>query len=208
MDLDDNRITGPIPPELGNLTSLESLELSGNQLSGPVPAELGNLTRLRDLSLGNNALTGVIPGELANLTRLQIFSLAGNQFTGCVPGGLVPLLSQHEFTALGLPACGDAVPLLGDTGGDQAALLAVYHAAGGPNWEIPSTNPINQWHPDNPLESWYGVKVDGFGRVSEFHLYGVEGVQGVSTAGDWQPDRPAGSFPSRMRTCPGRCRRR
>ncbi|MDE2938954.1 MAG: leucine-rich repeat domain-containing protein [Chloroflexota bacterium] len=178
LNLNDNRITGPIPPELGNLPSLESLELSGNQLSGPVPAELGNLTRLRDLSLGNNALTGVIPGELANLTRLQIFSLAGNQFTGCVPGGLVPLLSQHEFTALGLPACGDAVPLLGDTGGDQAALLAVYHAAGGPNWEIPSTNPINQWHPDNPLESWYGVKVDGFGRVSEFHLYGVEGVQG------------------------------
>ena len=178
LSLGNNQLSGPIPPELGNLTSLESLELSGNQLSGPVPAELGNLTRLRGLSLGNNALTGVIPGELANLTRLQIFSLAGNQFTGCVPGGLVPLLSQHEFTALGLPACGDAVPLLGDTGGDQAALLAVYHAAGGPNWEIPSTNPINQWHPDNPLESWYGVKVDGFGRVSEFHLYGVEGVQG------------------------------
>ena len=113
--------------------------------------------------------TGEIPVELANLTRLWLFSLSGNQFTGCVPGGVIPLLTQQEFTALGLPACGEeAVPLpvAGDTDGDQAALMAIYNATGGPNWTYPQANPEVHWNPDNrwtagmvsgsmaPAESW------------------------------------------------------
>ena len=33
-------LTGPIPPELGNLSKLYALELGGNQLTGCVPARL------------------------------------------------------------------------------------------------------------------------------------------------------------------------
>ena len=40
LSLGDNRLSGPIPLELGNLANLESLYLNGNQLSGCVPAEL------------------------------------------------------------------------------------------------------------------------------------------------------------------------
>ena len=36
-------MTGEIPPELGNLASLELLDLSGNQLTGEIPPELANL---------------------------------------------------------------------------------------------------------------------------------------------------------------------
>jgi len=35
--LSDNNLTGPIPPELGYLTSLASLSLYGNQLTGTIP---------------------------------------------------------------------------------------------------------------------------------------------------------------------------
>ena len=49
-----NRLSGPLPAELGNLTNLQSLGLSDNQLSGPIPAELGNLTNLRYLDLLRN----------------------------------------------------------------------------------------------------------------------------------------------------------
>ncbi len=179
--LSNNQLSGPIPAELGNLTNLESLPLVNNQLSGPIPPELGNLTNLRELGLGGNQLTGEIPAELANLTRLSIFSLSGNQFTGCVPGGVMPLLTRQEFTALGLPACGEeAVPLpaAGDADGDQAALMALYHAAGGPNWTYPQANPNVHWNPDNPLDRWYGVRLDGSGRVREIVLFQVEGVAG------------------------------
>ena len=53
--LNENNLSGSIPPELGNLTNLKRLYLNGNNLSGSIPPELGNLTNLEDLALwGNN----------------------------------------------------------------------------------------------------------------------------------------------------------
>ncbi len=47
-----NQLSGPIPPDLGNLANLSDLRLGGNQLSGPIPPELGNLANLQLLSSG------------------------------------------------------------------------------------------------------------------------------------------------------------
>ena len=52
--LQENRLNGAIPSELGDLANLEALYLSGNQLTGEIPPELGNLANLRDLRLGGN----------------------------------------------------------------------------------------------------------------------------------------------------------
>ena len=46
-----NRLSGTIPTELRNLTTLTRLDLIGNRLSGTMPAELGSLSNLRDLHL-------------------------------------------------------------------------------------------------------------------------------------------------------------
>ena len=87
-------LTGPIPPELGNLTSLEELWLHGNGLNGPIPAELGNLTSLEVLWLyANNALTGPIPLELTNLAELEDLRLSGNDLNGPIPAELGNLAS-------------------------------------------------------------------------------------------------------------------
>ena len=78
-------LSGPIPPELGNLTHLVNLYLRGNALSGPIPPELGDLTRLVNLYLDGTALSGPIPPELSNLTNLRNVFLPGGV---CVPDNL------------------------------------------------------------------------------------------------------------------------
>ena len=60
-------MTGAIPPELGNLTKLESLYIRGNFLSGSIPPELGNLANLRTLELGPHFLSGCVPAEVPEL---------------------------------------------------------------------------------------------------------------------------------------------
>ncbi len=54
------------------------LGLDENQLSGPIPPELGSLANLEALNLGRNALTGSIPPELGNLANLEIFHFGDN----------------------------------------------------------------------------------------------------------------------------------
>ncbi len=56
---------GTIPPTLGALERLQHLDLSGNTLTGPIPPELENLTHLKELRLHNYGhLTGCIPAGL------------------------------------------------------------------------------------------------------------------------------------------------
>ena len=86
--LDDNGLTGPIPPELGDLARLEVLSLSRNALTGPVSAELGALANLEWLDLSSNNLTGPVPRELGSLAKLTWLTLNGNGLTGPVPAGL------------------------------------------------------------------------------------------------------------------------
>ena len=52
-----------------------------------------------------------------------------------------------------------------DGGPDRAALVALYHATDGPNWD----NNRN-WLSDRPPGAWHGVTTDGDGRVTELLL--------------------------------------
>ena len=61
LSLPANRLSGEIPPELGNLASLVRLNLQFNQLSGEIPPELGNLASLDSLNLRGNQLSGCVP---------------------------------------------------------------------------------------------------------------------------------------------------
>ena len=60
-------MSGELPPELGNLSSLTQLGLGKNYLSGEIPQELGNLLNLEMLLLGSNQLSGEVPPELGSL---------------------------------------------------------------------------------------------------------------------------------------------
>ncbi|MBK6429774.1 leucine-rich repeat domain-containing protein [Candidatus Amarolinea dominans] len=62
-----------MPAEIGQLTSLTSLEISSNQLTA-LPAELFQLTSLTSLNLSSNQLTA-LPAEIGQLTSLTSLNL-------------------------------------------------------------------------------------------------------------------------------------
>ena len=85
LDLSSRGLTGPIPPELSNLVNLEVLGLRWSNFTGTIPPELGTLPNLRVLNLGQNKLTGTIPRQLGNLSNLTALVLWGNDLSGPIP---------------------------------------------------------------------------------------------------------------------------
>jgi len=75
--LSHNALSEEIPPQLGSITALESLDLSSNMLSGEIPQELTDLTFLSILNLSNNQLVGQIP-QSHQFTTFQNSSFDGN----------------------------------------------------------------------------------------------------------------------------------
>ena len=98
LSLGINALVGPLPPELGRLANLESLNLYVNALTGPVPPELGNLGSLTALALSDNDLEGTIPAELAGLVSLRNLSLGDNDLEGTIPAELGGLSSLEVLT--------------------------------------------------------------------------------------------------------------
>ncbi|CAN0383216.1 unnamed protein product [Ascophyllum nodosum] len=104
----DNKLSGAIPSELGELSALKTLLLHRNQLSGAIPSELGGLSALKELDLYGNQLSGAIPSELGGLSALKTLVLHRNQLSGAIPlelGGLDALdvldLSRNQLSDLG-----------------------------------------------------------------------------------------------------------
>ena len=144
LNLRDNQLSGPIPPELGRLASLEKLWLNSNQLSGVVPAELGSLANLTLLYLDTNQLSGKLPSELGNLSELRRVSVWGNNLTWA------------DHYANGLLS-------------DMVALVAFFESTGGGEDWCYHTG--CNWQTYLPLNEWFRVTAKG-GRVTELNIGG------------------------------------
>ena len=95
------RLTGTIPPQLGQLTKLVNLHLSYNLLSGTVPTTIGQLTALKSLVLNNNLrLSGPIPTQLGNLSSLEYFNLYLNALTGTIPNSIGSLAADGSLQVM------------------------------------------------------------------------------------------------------------
>ncbi|PKI36497.1 hypothetical protein CRG98_043115 [Punica granatum] len=83
--LRDNKLDGPIPPCLGNLTKISSLSLSFNHIRGSLPRSLANCTsNLGELDFSNNELEDLFPSWLEALPSLYVLGLRSNKFHGLV----------------------------------------------------------------------------------------------------------------------------
>ncbi|XP_031095001.1 receptor-like protein 9DC3 [Ipomoea triloba] len=86
IDLSSNMFYGEIPISIGNqLYTLRLLNLSHNRLTGHVPPSLGDLTLLEALDISNNQLTGEIPWQLSNFGFLGVLNLSYNHLSGAIP---------------------------------------------------------------------------------------------------------------------------
>ena len=101
----NNRLSGIVPSELGNLSNLVRLRLYNNQLSGSIPSELGNLTSLTELYLYNNRLSGIVPSELGNLSNLARLYLQNNQLSGPLPSSFVNLTNLKSINLWNTRLC-------------------------------------------------------------------------------------------------------
>ncbi|KAH6765271.1 receptor-like kinase in flowers 1 [Perilla frutescens var. frutescens] len=80
-----NRLSGEIPKELGNITTLMYLNLEANHFSGTIPSDIGRLINLRALILSSNLLTGNLPASLSALRNLNDFRINDNSLSGRIP---------------------------------------------------------------------------------------------------------------------------
>ena len=83
-----------------------ALALGGNGLTGTLPADLGDLTTVVSLDLSDNALTGAIPAALARMTALVSLDLSGNAgLTGSIPAALLAHTGLLSIDLRGTAVC-------------------------------------------------------------------------------------------------------
>jgi Leucine-rich repeat (LRR) protein len=104
LNVSANRLTGVIPPCIGNLTALTMLNVSNNALEDIIPASLGACVNLREIYLSSNMLRGSIAPLFQGATELRILDLSDNLLTDLPAGRVVSaqletlLLQKNQFS--------------------------------------------------------------------------------------------------------------
>ncbi|GAB4822160.1 hypothetical protein N2152v2_009206 [Parachlorella kessleri] len=93
--LDNNQFVGGIPEQFP--PSLQEVVLDFNQLDAPLPSNLSQLSALRTLSVQGNSLQGPLSTHLPD--SLQQLLLNDNDLTGTVPSGTWPTSLQLLYLA-------------------------------------------------------------------------------------------------------------
>lgn len=106
LEFSYNNLSGSLPPEIGNLTSLKRIYLYSNpNLGGSIPSTIGQLSNLEELKIVYSSLSGTLPDSIFSLNNLKTLNLCGNQLSGTLPKDLQRLsnlveldLSYNQFT--------------------------------------------------------------------------------------------------------------
>ena len=88
---------GTMPPQIGDLTYLEDMDIVGTMMSGPIPSEISALTRLTRLDLRGNRITGTIPAVITALSKLEMLHLEDNLISGSIPLHIMKLTSLKRL---------------------------------------------------------------------------------------------------------------
>ena len=91
LNLTAKKLSGSIPPSIGNLTYLTGINLKNNRFNGEIPQEVGRLQRLQHLNLSSNSFGGKLPTNLSYCTQLRVLDVAFNNLVGQIPDHLSSL---------------------------------------------------------------------------------------------------------------------
>jgi len=83
VDVGFNRLTGPIPAGVEELSNLETFGAAVNALTGTVP-EFSGSRKLSEIHLGRNLLTGTLP-SFSRQSNIRQIDLSGNDLVGPIP---------------------------------------------------------------------------------------------------------------------------
>lgn len=99
LDMSENSFSGPIPSSIFTMPSLEILFLRNNSLSSGLPIDMckRGLRKLKKIRVSYNKLYGEIPTSLDHCSQLEYISLLSNNFSGPVPREIGNLTGLHEL---------------------------------------------------------------------------------------------------------------
>jgi hypothetical protein len=81
----NNTLSGPLPPEYGQLTGLKQLYVWSNPVGGSIPCSFAGLESLTDLDMSVAKLTGTLCPEFRQWPHITDVSLWDNRLTGRLP---------------------------------------------------------------------------------------------------------------------------
>ena len=95
----DCHFTGSLPEEIGNLTNLKRLQMDNCPFEGRLPESLGNLSNLEWLYIARceKLAPGPIPSWIGNLTKLKLIQIYGHNFTGQLPESIGNLTNLENL---------------------------------------------------------------------------------------------------------------
>ncbi|XP_048423542.1 probable LRR receptor-like serine/threonine-protein kinase At3g47570 [Pyrus x bretschneideri] len=97
LNLQDKKLTGTLPPSIGNLSYLTRINLGSNSFRGEIPQEIGRLQSLHFLNLSHNSFSGKMPTNLSQCTQLKTIEFRYNELIGSIPNQLSSLLKLNHM---------------------------------------------------------------------------------------------------------------
>ncbi|XP_010273699.1 PREDICTED: putative leucine-rich repeat receptor-like serine/threonine-protein kinase At2g24130 [Nelumbo nucifera] len=113
LHLEENLLSGSIPPSISNLVNFTFLNLSSNLFNGSIPPELSRIGGLERICLSNNSLTGEIPSALGNISHLGLLDLSRNKLLGSIPDSFSNLSQLRRLMLYENNLSGTIPPSLG-----------------------------------------------------------------------------------------------
>ncbi|KAJ3021691.1 UNVERIFIED_CONTAM: hypothetical protein HDU68_009503 [Siphonaria sp. JEL0065] len=79
----------------GERYQIVSLSVKNLHLGGSVPSGIGQLTHIESLDLSGNGFTGTFPDDLSNLKSLKYLNIDGNKFSTAIPDALLAIITGN-----------------------------------------------------------------------------------------------------------------
>ncbi|XP_021821417.1 receptor-like protein 2 [Prunus avium] len=93
-----NNLSGLLPEDIYNATTLEQIALPANSLYGAMSDRIVNLTILTILDLNSNGFSGMLPANIGKLSNLKLMLLYANKLEGLLPSSLMNCTKLIELS--------------------------------------------------------------------------------------------------------------